>query len=371
MAQTFEGDENHGPTPSCRQMTKRRRHHRELPALPPPLLLNCEGKGNDNGNGEGNGEDGERPDQHRGRKVPSIDRARKMMIPLFAMMALVILSACTRRIGDDGGGGGGGGGWPESPSPGTSRYGPPMASSSEFVSRFELALLNDDLGRTPFVPLVLEGGRLLCRGVHRDRYSRLRTRFFVQMVRKGLSGPAAVVDPAPGGGSLPILAMDGDENGCNVVQRRDEYQGRDIDFPRFAWSTLSYRRHGWRCHALSMPSYETWKYYRRSRRTAADWERAFEDDGRRYPWPTKVRKAVWRGSTTYEGHQYHGSELGETPRGRLVKTGMERPELIDAAFHKIDQKFRGRRKELAGEFRVAGRISLRDMMKYMGMRALL
>ena len=336
-------------------------------------------------------------------------RAAPRKIILFATMALVLLrggvillSARTKwRDGDGDDDGDGGVGWPASPSPGTSRYGPPMASSNEPISRFERALLNDDLGATPFVPLVLENGRLMCRTVHKDRYSRSRTRFFVQMVRSGLllqpssssaiapppppsggGGPPAVVvagfdpvrdldDDGGGGGgvSLPILVMDGDENGCNVVQRRDEYRGRNLDFPRLAWSTSNYRRHGWRCHALSMPSYETWKYYRRTRRTASDWERAFEIDGNAYPWSSKLRKAVWRGSTTYEGHQYHKSELGETPRGRLVKTGMEHPDLFDVAFHKINQKFASRRKELASEFRVGGRISPMDMMKYMGMHA--
>ncbi len=58
------------------------------------------------------------------------------------MMVLVILLAYMRRIGDNGRGVGGGR-WPESPSPGTLRYGLPMALLSEFVSRFELALLNN------------------------------------------------------------------------------------------------------------------------------------------------------------------------------------------------------------------------------------
>ncbi len=433
MAQSLplhEGDGiNRGPTttPCVRQMTKRRRHPREqLPSSsssssssssPPTLLLLLnreEEKDNDddycNHHHEDCGECPEYDKHHRGRgKVPSsilCRAAARRIIPLATMAlillrGIILLSACSAKwrggggVGDDDDGGVGGGGWPAaSPPPGTSRYGPPTATSNELISLFERALLNDDLGATPFVPLVLEGGKLLCRRGHKYRYARLRTRFFVQMIRSGLlssRSPAAQLPPPPsgegpvagfdpvrddggggggGGGSLPILVMDGDENGCNVVQRRDEYQGRDLDFPRLAWSTLNHARHGWRCRALSMPSYETWKYYRRSRRTASDWERAFEIDGAAHPWSSKIRKAVWRGSTTYEGHQYHASELGETPRGRLVKIGMERrPELFDVAFHKINQKFASRRKELASEFRVDGRISPMNMMKYMGMYA--
>ena len=94
----------------------------------------------------------------------------------------------------------GGGEWPSSPSPATSRYGPPRTTSASdgggLISRFEVALLND-LGRTPFVPLILEGGRLLCREGHRRQYSRFRTRAFVQMARMGLSRSPSHAPPHP------------------------------------------------------------------------------------------------------------------------------------------------------------------------------
>lgn len=160
--------------------------------------------------------------------------------------------------------------------------------------------------------------------------------------------------------SLPLLAIDHDEIGCNIPHHRD-----DIGFPRLTWATLFISKHGSYCtNAISMPSYEIWKFYHRTHVTSADWERDFQYIKGKYPWNSKLRKAVWRGATTYEGHQYHNSELGDTPRGQLVTTSMTHPELIDAAFHKIIQKFKSRKVEVSNEFRVGGRIPPNDMMRY-------
>ena len=118
---------------------------------------------------------------------------------------------------------------------------------------------------------------------------------------------------------------------------------------------------------VGMPSYETWSLFHRSHKLEKDWEGAFQTNEKQYPWSSKINKAVWRGSTTYEGSQYHESELGETPRGKLVKTSMEHSNLIDGSFNKINQKFQSRRHELADQFTVSKRISPRGMMNYKGL----
>ena len=116
-----------------------------------------------------------------------------------------------------------------------------------------------------------------------------------------------------------------------------------------------------------MPSYETWKYYHRSHRLEEHWERTFRQNEQQYPWNQKIKKAIWRGSTTYEGSQYEEwATLGDTPRGKLVLKSLEHPNLIDAAFHKINQKFAPQRYELAKRFTVAGRMNPREMMKHKG-----
>mmetsp|Transcript_9966 Transcript_9966/g.21582 ORF Transcript_9966/g.21582 Transcript_9966/m.21582 type:complete len:478 (-) Transcript_9966:323-1756(-) len=247
-----------------------------------------------------------------------------------------------------------------------SRYGP-LNATNEFVARFEDVLLND-LGHghdihTMFVPLIFEDGKILCRRKHRRQLSSssqgfmstYRTHFFIQMVRKGLSlrnHPPIDID-----GGLPILVIEGDGNGCNVFFRRDDYK-----FPRLAWSMLS-SKHG-DCEAVGMPSYETWNYFHRSHKVDTHWEQTFEKNERQYPWQSKIKKAVWRGSTTYEGSLYHKNELGDIPRGKLVKLSMEHPDLIDGAFHKINEKFLLQRHELKNQFTIGNRISPREMMRY-------
>lgn len=272
--------------------------------------------------------------------------------------------------------------WPDPASTEYSRYGPRIANATknEMILQFEKALLND-LGSTPYVPMIYANGKLLCRKKHRNQYSRWRTSYFIQMVRSGLAALSSSSAPKNSASSnatrssvdysndaanndddtsLPLLAIDHDEIGCNIPHHRD-----DINFPRLTWATLSISKHGKYCtNAISMPSYEIWKFYHRTHVTSADWERDFQYNEGKYPWNSKLYKAVWRGATTYEGHQYHNSTLGDTPRGQLVKASMTHPELIDAAFHKIIQKFKSRKVELSNEFRVSGRIPPNDMMRY-------
>lgn len=240
-----------------------------------------------------------------------------------------------------------------------SKYGPSTNTTNKFVSRFEDTLIND-LGHDFFVPLILEDGKLLCRRKHKQQLSRYRTRFFTQMVRLGLQKEDySSIDVEDG---LPILVMEADGNGCNIRHHRDDY-----GYPRLAWSTLASAKFGNHCQAVGMPSYETWAFYHRSHQLEEHWEQTFHQDEKDYPWAKKLDKAVWRGSTTYEGSQYSESLLGETPRGRLVNTSMEHPNLIDAGFHKIIEKFRTQRHELKKQFTLAKRIDSRDMMQYKGL----
>jgi hypothetical protein len=183
------------------------------------------------------------------------------------------------------------------------------------------------------------------------------------MVRSGLatasSSSSNNADNDNDDNSLPLLAIDHDEIGCNIPHHID-----NIGFPRLTWATLALKHGSYCTNAISMPSYESWKLYHRTHVTSDDWDRHFLYNEGKYPWNTKVHLAVWRGATTYEGHQYHNALLGDTPRGQLVNTSMTHPELIDAAFHKIIQKFESTKNVLSNEFRISRRIPLRDMMKY-------
>ena len=57
--------------------------------------------------------------------------------------------------------------------------------------------------------------------------------------------------------------------------------------------------------------------------------------------------------------------MNETPRGQLVKKSMEHPELIDAGFTRLNQKFENDKKA-ERETSVLKGMSMSDMMKYKG-----
>eukprot|EP00970_Alexandrium_tamarense_P006145 scaffold1033_cov205-Alexandrium_tamarense.AAC.4 len=235
---------------------------------------------------------------------------------------------------------------------------------SPFTAKLEhLLISNIAEGKLGFfVPLVLENGRLLCRKKHRYQLSAFRTRFVAQMIRRGLELQKKKNKKQDSTyNSIPIIVMDVDGNGCNIAAHRD-----DFPFPRLTWSTPS-QKHGdksW-CNVIGMPSYETWKYYHRTHSTYLDWEATFVQNEVQYPWSRKLDKAIWRGSTTYEVSQYgDATSLQDIPRGQLVQLSREHPELIDAGFHKINQKFEKRKQELKGETNVVRRMVGSDMMRY-------
>ena len=238
-----------------------------------------------------------------------------------------------------------------------SLYGPSNITN-KYIAQFEDVLLDDlskssQVGHDFFIPLIVENGKLLCRRRHKTQMATYRSRWFAQMVQKGLK----MVNFDDG---FPILVMEEDVNGCNIMTHRD-----DVEFPRFSWSIPSDKfGQGW-CGAIGMPSYESWIRFRGHKR-ASDWQRTFRRNERNYPWSSKKNKAVWRGSTTYDGSQFEQSDLGETPRGRLVTKSLEHPELIDAGFTQIIQKFEPQKEELAAQTTVAEFIDLEDMMKYKG-----
>ena len=227
-----------------------------------------------------------------------------------------------------------------------------------FISQFEEVVLANlskgNMGRYSVVPLIIENGKLLCRSRHTTELANYRLRSFVQMVQKGLK----LVNVT---GSFPFLVMKDDGNGCDVTSHIDHVQ-----YPRLTWSIPSHKfGEGW-CGAISMPCYASWMKIHPSHMSEERWTEVFSLNEKQYPWSSKKDKAVWRGSTTYAS-QFRERELNETPRGRLVKQSMENPELIDAGFTKINQKFAPQREKLAGETIVTKKIPFRDMMKYKGM----
>ena len=93
------------------------------------------------------------------------------------------------------------------------------------------------------------------------------------------------------------------------------------------------------------------------------WNEAFASQSSKYQWSSKINKAVWRGSTTYNPI-YRGATLNATPRGQLVQKSIENPDLIDAAFTRLAQQYASREEELSNHTILTKRMEFDEQMNY-------
>ncbi|KAL9189116.1 hypothetical protein ACHAXT_011606 [Thalassiosira profunda] len=215
-----------------------------------------------------------------------------------------------------------------------------------FLDRFESVLATNatsatDASSANFAALVLNEGKVYCRQSHMKSMS--RARYFVQMLRRGVKQ----YDLPKGYPSLPILIKHDDSSGCHPGQ------GDKYGFPRLTWSIPANATTHIRgsdgppasedpsqCWAVGMPSYKMWSSLRQRQRqtTQDDSETSIST---RYPWRQKIRRAVWRGSTTANRALYGRLPPREVPRAQLVRSSLERPDLIDAGFHRLVGRYDG------------------------------
>jgi len=237
---------------------------------------------------------------------------------------------------------------------------------NEFVRTLKESLYNESSIVGRFTPLVItDDGRFLCRSLVRKTSFNRRTAQFSDMIRSGLpQNYKRFISKYSNGmsGRLPLLLIVGDGTDCDITKHID-----NTDFPRLTWSVPSDTHQGedW-CHDIGMPSYEIWKLFGKTYESASVWDKTFQKNDKVYPWTKKVSKAVWRGSTTYESKQYYDVPFHDIPRAKLVQASIDHPDVIDAAFTKINQMFENRSKELASVTILTGRIPFDDQMKYKG-----
>lgn len=218
------------------------------------------------------------------------------------------------------------------------------------------------------LPMVLRNGKLFCRRILKEKmndpnlsggdtvYRRMRKA--VEMIYTGLD----LYSEYEFSSALPILFLNGDQTGCFDVDGIDTF-----NYPRLTWSLPSpkyeeYYGNKW-CGNVGAPSYESWLTFHNKHKTHSSWESTFASYANEYPWTSKINKAVWRGSTTV-GLRFKELPLKDIPRGKLVQKSMENPGLIDGAFVKFNQKFKGRELELANQTILADRMSFDDQMEY-------
>ena len=238
-------------------------------------------------------------------------------------------------------------------------YGSPSNIKSKFISKYQEMLISDKgvtVNHLHFVPLLLDEGKLLCRRRHKHKLPWLRSSTFIQMIRMGLMHQSNNSDSAMIEGGFPILLTEGDHLYCDVATKKDA-----ASFPRLSWSIVAPKHGNW-CETIAIPSYETWYFYHGDFKQPTDWVSKFQENNLRYPWSEKADMAVWRGSTTFDVSQYLQASLNETPRGLLVKKGLEYPTLIDAGFTRIYDKFELEKNET----RLSKGMSMDDMMRYKG-----
>lgn len=233
--------------------------------------------------------------------------------------------------------------------------------SNEFVSTFREAMLRAVFDMEIAVPLILHKGQLLCRAAHKHQILNMRVLSFLQMISRGLELNYYQSTLPLEDVGLPILLMNGDGMGCNVATHTDI-----MPFPRLSWAVPA-PKHGedW-CHSIGMVSYETWNAFHESHDKHFTWDTTFAFDEKRYPWDTKIPKVVWRGTTTHEQTQFGDAEFLDIPRAKLVKASIDYPDIIDAGFTAIIQKFEKDKEELAKQTRMADFIKTVDQMKYKG-----
>lgn len=237
-----------------------------------------------------------------------------------------------------------------------------------FFSMFEETLFSNDLPTMDLlVPLILSDGKLLCRASHKGYLAKSRIRSFVEIVQTGTqldsytkksnstseSSQPTVIHSIES--DLPILINPSDSNNCNISCKAE-----NVSIPRLSWFIVAPKYGQW-CHAIGVPSYANWARLRKFK-DESQWQRHFKYSNKHYPWATKINKAIWRGSTTYNSI-YRYKPFTDIPRTQLVEKGLKNPELIDAGFHHFIQKF----ENATASGYLASKIKMNDMQRFKGM----
>eukprot|EP00581_Thalassiosira_minuscula_P005396 CAMPEP_0183743866 /NCGR_PEP_ID=MMETSP0737-20130205/65438_1 /TAXON_ID=385413 /ORGANISM="Thalassiosira miniscula, Strain CCMP1093" /LENGTH=372 /DNA_ID=CAMNT_0025979495 /DNA_START=250 /DNA_END=1365 /DNA_ORIENTATION=+ len=233
------------------------------------------------------------------------------------------------------------------------------ACDNDFANQFRNASRSQHLNSDGFVPFILRDGKLLCRRIHRKQIGKeARVKSFAEMVKIGLKVYKHEHKVHKVRSELPLLLLNSDSSGCVIREQLDR-----VDFPRLTWAYPSPKHGtGW-CRAIPVPSYVSWMRLRNDYKYFPTWKKVFSLQSRKYPWTSKLNKAVWRGTTTYD-KSYRGVELNETPRGVLVQKSMEHHELIDAGFVELIQQYKARKDDLLNQTILAERMDFDNQMKY-------
>jgi len=209
--------------------------------------------------------------------------------------------------------------------------------------------------------LIIQNGKIFCRGSHKDIISNARIRSYIEMLEGLELNDFRTKDETIG---FPVILIESDSSGCHPSHVKED----KVSFPRLAWHTPAPKYGtGW-CKAISMVGYESIISFRK-KHTYHDtwffdytWDHTFKKYERKYPWLSKLDKAVWRGSTTGPANLGPHNTFDALPRAHLVKKSMDRPDLIDAGFTSFVQGWES--EKLSNQTIVAEHMRFDDQMKY-------
>jgi hypothetical protein len=263
-----------------------------------------------------------------------------------------------------------------------SSYIPPSNVTNELLATFENVISSANLSLPPgfeaYVPIILENRKILCRNSHKDIISNARIYSFIEMVNAGMDMESSdKIANKYETQSLPIIMIESDASGClhrhhpqlaKWLHLKPRLESRysihdhvdQASFPRLTWHTPSPKYGtGW-CKAIGMIGYESTSILKDMCDTwffKCTWDRTFKNHESKYPWQSKIDRAIWRGSTT-------GTNLlfFDLPRAKLVKKSMSRPDIIDAGFTSFVQGWEWQK--LSNQTIAANRIPFEDLMKY-------
>lgn len=244
-------------------------------------------------------------------------------------------------------------------------YAPPNNVTNKLLATFEKVISSADLILPPwyeaYVPLIIQNGKIFCRGSHKDIISNARIRSYIEMLQVLELNDFRTKDETIG---FPVILISSDSSGCHPSHVKED----KVSFPRLAWHTPAPKYGtGW-CKAISMVGYESINSFRKKHAYHDTWffdytwDHTFKKDERTYPWLSKLDKAVWRGSTTGPANLGPNNTFGALARAHLVKKSMDRPDLIDAGFTSFVQGWEF--EKLSNQTIATGHMPFDDQMKY-------
>lgn len=147
--------------------------------------------------------------------------------------------------------------------------------------------------------------------------------------------------------SVPLILAFGDMRNC-----------ANLTFPRLSWCTVPESEP---CRAIPIPGYNLYLERHGHSANASHFYSTMET---KYPWSSKLRKAVWRGAAT--GFAPTGT-WDSLPRARLVNYSIHHPNWFDAAFTgfiEFAERYDGEGSKLRLNSRLARPIPMDDYQKF-------